>query len=225
MSADPSRPPPFYCPACGKKHRADLSGIQGAPGAIARVTCARCETVMSLRIGDDGLPKCEILDQPSTAVGAAAPATHAPGGAMAKSSMSLSLLVAAVVAAVVSFGVGRLSAPGETAAAPQDEGRMATLEARIADLQRDLRAAQAKAEEAHALAAGARDGISSLGGSIQGGMQANASKVTAIEKAQNALGTAFETVQANYKALNGRIEQNYVNLRGVTKRVEALEGR
>ena len=225
MSVEPTRPPPFYCPACGKKHRADLSALQGSTGAVARVTCARCETVMSLRIGDDGLPKCEIPDQPSTTVSAGLPAAAAPGGAMAKPSMSLSLLAAAVVAAVVSFGVGRLSAPGEGSAAAGGDARIAALETRLADLQRDLRAAQAKAGEAHDMASAARDGAKSVGSSVQDGMGANAAKVAAIEKAQGALGEAFDTVKADYKLLNGRIEANYANLRGVTKRVEALEGR
>lgn len=224
MSAESPRPPPFYCPACGKKHRADLSALQGAPGAVARVTCARCEAVMSLKLGADGLPKCEILEHPSREDVAAAPAAAPAGGAMATKNLSLSLIAAAVVAAVVSFGVGRLTGGGE-AAPPQDDGKVVALEQQVAVLARDLRAARSKAEDAHALATTAHAGVRTLTGSIEEGMQANTAKVTAIEKAQGALGEAFEGIKAQYKAFNGRIEKNYVDLRGVNKRVKALEGR
>lgn len=68
MSADTPTTPPFYCPACGKKHRADLSALGDGSLALARVTCARCEVVMSIFLGSDGLPKCEAQLRPEPRV-------------------------------------------------------------------------------------------------------------------------------------------------------------
>ncbi|MDJ0521460.1 MAG: hypothetical protein QNJ90_05235 [Planctomycetota bacterium] len=225
MSADPVRPPPFYCPACGKKHRADLRALQCQAGATARVTCARCEAVMSLRIGDDGLPTCEILQQPAKDGAAETAVATSPGGAMSKSNMPVSILVAAVVAAAVSFGVGRLTATGDAPTASAPDSRVAALEQQLAMLAGDLKDARAKAEAAQSLATTAHNEIRAVTGSVQTGLQANAAKVTAIEDAQGSLGKAFEEMQGKYKAFNGRIEGNYTELRSVKKRVKALEAR
>ncbi len=235
MSAEPEHRPPFYCPACGKKHRADLSALQDRSDATARLTCARCDTVMGLSLGSDGLPTCEILEPPSTQSDAAAAATGAPTGAalpgeaMSKPSMSLSLLAAAVVAAAVSFGVGQLTGgDGPAAAGPSTasftalQGRFAKLESELAtqrDATRDALAALAKAQEN---AAGAPAAALA---SIEAGVRANAAKVTGLEKSQGSITEAFEGIKSNYKELNGRIEGNYVALRGLTKRLKMLESK
>lgn len=143
---------------------------------------------------------------------------------MAKSNLSLSLLAAAVVAAVVSFGVGRLTAGDAGTAAPAD-GRVAALERQLAVLAENLKDARAEAAAAQALATTAQSGVKSLEGSMQGGMQANTAKVTAIENAQTALRTAFDDVKAKYEELNGRIEGNRAGVFQLKKRIEKLEDR
>lgn len=225
MSTESTRPPPFYCPACGKKHRADLTALEGMASAVARVDCARCEAVMSLRIGDDGLPKCEILEQPAKEATAETVVAASAGGAMSKSSTPLTLVLAAVVAAAVSFGVGRLTAgEGGASAAPADD-RVAALERQLTVLAEDLKDAQAKADAAQALATTAHAGVRAVTGSTQQGMQANTYKVTAIETTQSALGGAFEELKGKWQDLNGRIESNYTDVRKLTKRVKTLEAK
>ena len=44
------KPPPFYCPTCGQKHRADLSDLTGMDDAMARVTCAGCGIALGVTL-------------------------------------------------------------------------------------------------------------------------------------------------------------------------------
>ena len=229
MSAEATRPPPFYCPACGKKHRADLRALQDRADATARVACARCEAVMSLRMGEDGLPTCEILEpSPHDAPATASPDTvlqdaGTNGDPMSKSNLSLSVLVAAVVAALVSFGVGRLTA-AEPGAAPRDDKAFEKLRREVDMLTAKLAAEQGRAQQAIEIASKAVAKVGTTQAWAEAGVRANAAKVTGLEKAQAAISKAFEQTKADYKALNGRIEGNYTNLRGLTKRVKKLEG-
>lgn len=214
MSTDSPRQPPFYCPACGKKHRADLGALRGTAGAVAKVTCGRCETVMALRIGADGLPKCE--------------ANEPIGGPMSqpeskKPSLLLPIAAAAVVAAGIS--VGLLSVLKPEPAAPAPDPRIAGLEeevrklavaldeatAREQALRRDLVDAMAKAD---ARIEGAEKTVASLG-----------ETVTGIEGRAAKLSSAFLTIQKDHEDHGGRIEANRVTARQLDKRVKALEGK
>lgn len=144
MSADAPPSPPFYCPACGKKHRADLSALGDGSQAQARVTCARCQIVMSIFLGSDGLPKCEARAQPETrsdpaqqdqtartasptassdtaaaALGSSdgVPMSHTPRP-LKKAGLPLQLAAAALVGALVSFLVASAVTPSTTGDGP-----------------------------------------------------------------------------------------------------------
>ena len=229
MSAERTRPPPFYCPACGKKHRADLSAIQGHPGAVAKVACARCKTVMALHIGDDGLPKCELPDHTVTKVGPAAASAPSPpgtglpsGGVMSKPALLVPVLAAAVIAAVVSFVVAQAAgggaAPPKAGAADAGalEKTIQELRAEVAGLKEalgrtDAAAAHAKSDnDARLLVLGER--MAKLEGAV-------ATRTGEHESMKASAAAAAEAT----KDFNGRIEANYTNLRVLTKRVEALE--
>jgi len=63
---DPKKPPAFYCPACGQKHRTNLDGLSAAPDSVAHLTCAGCKASLALRLGDDGKPACTLEDPGDT---------------------------------------------------------------------------------------------------------------------------------------------------------------
>ena len=52
---------------------------------------------------------------------------------------------------------------------------------------------------------------------------ANAAGVDGLSSTFRSASSAFETLMTNYKALNGRIEANYQQLRGLGSRIKALE--
>ena len=57
------KPPPFYCPKCGQKHRADLSKLQGQSGAVLKTTCAGCAIALEVMLDEDDLPECTALEE------------------------------------------------------------------------------------------------------------------------------------------------------------------
>ncbi len=61
---DAKKPPAFYCPACGQKHRADLSGLAGTPGAVMKLACVGCQVSLAVSIGADDGPVC-VRDEPA----------------------------------------------------------------------------------------------------------------------------------------------------------------
>jgi len=63
------KPPAFFCPACGQKHRADLEPLRQRAGASLGTKCRRCGVALQVRL-EDGKPVCEI-----------APASEAPAEA------------------------------------------------------------------------------------------------------------------------------------------------
>ncbi len=75
---DAKKPPAFYCPDCGQKHRADLSRLGGTEGAVMRLACVGCKAPLAVSLGDDGRPVCKH-DEPTTDRPAPeAPAAKAP---------------------------------------------------------------------------------------------------------------------------------------------------
>lgn len=224
------KPPPFYCPACGKKHRADLSALIGHEGAHAKVTCHRCNVEMTLFLGSDGLPKCEVRDaaaqaagtQTSSAVATTAAHPAASGGSMPKSNVMV-LVAAAVIAGVVSFLATSLGGAKPSG----DDARIGKLEAAL--------------EQAQAQIAALRDaaGAPQPAGDVEGLKRTIGAKVASLRKTVSANGDGignltqmfqkananFTKLGADYKALNGRIEANYQKGRELDKRMKAVEAK
>ena len=59
MADHAPKPPAFYCPECGQKHRADLRPLAGKAGAAMRTTCQGCGIDLLVRL-EDGEPACEV---------------------------------------------------------------------------------------------------------------------------------------------------------------------
>jgi hypothetical protein len=239
MSAEGTKPPPFYCPACGKKHRADLSALQEHEGAHAKVTCHRCGVDMSLSLGSDGLPKCEM---PGSSEGAPAGETTAPatgpastpaaaaavsGGTMSKSTLPLHLLAAAVVAAVVSFVVVNVAKPDAGSGDGDATARIAALEKALSDTRAELgRRIDARAgsggtgstEHGKEIAA-LKEALARMEKSVSG----NGAGVENLTQLFRNASASFAKLEKDYKALNGRIEANYQKGRELDKRVTAVE--
>lgn len=55
------KPPAFYCPKCGQKHRADLSPLDGRPSGTVRTPCRRCGAALRIHLEDDR-PVCEVIE-------------------------------------------------------------------------------------------------------------------------------------------------------------------
>ena len=231
MSAEQQPPPPFYCPACGKKHRADLSGLRGTAGAQAKVVCARCEIVMSIFLGEDGLPKCEVLERPAAknepvAASSEAPAAARPpsdGGTMSKSSLPLQLAAAAVIAAVVSFVVVSATKPAEAPKSPDTQtpatgvmDKLAQLEARLATSEREVRAGKL------ALVQMGKDLRAAVESNAKG-LNAQGKTLSGIEQLQGTTDEALKKIQGSYKRLDGRIEGNYTQLSSLKRQVKKIQ--
>jgi hypothetical protein len=215
MSTESPRPPPFYCPACGQKHRADLSALQARADAVAKLACSRCEVVMALQLGADGLPKCE-MNEPR-GVPMSQPDVKKP-------SLLIPLAVAVVAAAVVSFAVVSATKSNPAPVAKEDP-RIAALEQTVKDLRGEVGALQGvvrqqaagKGEAATASQAwrrGTDEAVAALGKTME-----------TLSGQQVKLSTAFLGQQSETKSLNGRIESNYTSVRGLTKRLKAVEGK
>jgi len=214
MSTESPRQPPFYCPACGKKHRADLSALQGQASAVAKVTCARCETVMALRMGADGLPKCE--------------ANEPLGGPMSqpdvkKPGLLLPLAAAAILAAVVSFGVASAIKPAATT--PQADPRLATLEEQVRKLAVALDEAAAREQALRRDYQDAVAGVAQRTVSAEKTVASLGQTVTGLESQTAQISKSFLTIQKEHADHGGRIEANRVTGRQLDKRLRALEGK
>ena len=55
------KPPAFYCPDCGQKHRADLSVLEGRPGAVMKASCKGCGHPLGVSLGGPGGVTCVRL--------------------------------------------------------------------------------------------------------------------------------------------------------------------
>ncbi|MDA1194890.1 MAG: hypothetical protein O2894_06865, partial [Planctomycetota bacterium] len=131
------------------------------------------------------------------------------------SPMPPAVLAAAVVAAAVSFLVGRASddAPAATPAPASLQPRVEALEAELARATKVADAARAElARNVAELAEGGTD---------EAGMKAL--DTTAADEQAAALQAALDALAAEQKSLHGRIEANYAALRVLGKQVKALE--
>jgi serine/threonine protein kinase len=75
---EPKKPPAFYCPACGQKHRADLSQLQEEAGAAMQLACAGCAIRLKVTLDDGGLPACTRFEADEPAPDASKPAAPVP---------------------------------------------------------------------------------------------------------------------------------------------------
>lgn len=73
MSGEEKKPPPFFCPKCGQKHRADLSELSGVVGAVMKTPCAGCGIDLAVTLDEDDLPVCQVLEEYAGAQPAVAP--------------------------------------------------------------------------------------------------------------------------------------------------------
>ncbi len=58
-AAEGRKPPPFFCPACGQKHRARRDSLPSGPGAVLRTRCAGCGLDLLVSLAADGTLGCE----------------------------------------------------------------------------------------------------------------------------------------------------------------------
>jgi hypothetical protein len=233
MPIEGARPPPFYCPSCGKKHRADLSALAGRTGAHAKVTCQRCEIVMTISLGADGLPKCEALETPA-AIDSASPSpapqatadTADPGGTMSRTRPALLLATAAVVAGVVSFLMVSF-AGGGPAEAGAEAARIDELSQAVEDLRKQLAERGGNRSHWKEASEDAAARIRTLEARVAAVEKATAGNGSGVESLGTLFATAnasFEKLRKDYTSLHGRIEANYQRSRAIEKRLEALEG-
>ena len=59
---DAKKPPAFYCPSCGQKHRTNLDPLVGKPGAVIRLACRGCKVPLALRLDAQDQPACALED-------------------------------------------------------------------------------------------------------------------------------------------------------------------
>ncbi len=225
--------PRFFCPECGHKHRADLSGLIGHPGAHARVTCHRCGTTLKLHVDADGLPICEVAGE--ALAGHDEPAHHpapasAPASAPAKAGGSTGLggfVLALLAGAAGGFGAAQL-AGGDSAAPPQaastgptraevEDLVSAALARREAALRADLgdawKPALTALEQRLAYVTGRVDALPAAGATAQENERAAATAALAEELRQR--------LDQGLRSLNGRIEANYQAIKALERRADA----
>lgn len=58
-----TKQPPFFCPLCGQKHRADLSALRGQEGATLRTRCRQCGAGLAVGL-EDGQPVTDVTEAP-----------------------------------------------------------------------------------------------------------------------------------------------------------------
>ena len=61
---DAKKPPAFFCPDCGQKHRTSLENLEGKAGALMHLQCVGCKTPLAISLGEDGRPVC-VRDEPA----------------------------------------------------------------------------------------------------------------------------------------------------------------
>jgi len=249
MTTDVHTPKSYTCPKCDKHHAADLSAMEGHPEIHGKVHCMGCHVLLWISLGEDGATKCEIFEEhlheaeeaqgasetaatePAEQDAAPAAGTDAASAAPANSMLG-TLLAAAVVAALVSFFVGKAAgggAPAPDAGKPNTAAHEA-MATRIDGLEDALAAARG--------AAGSdRDELENAHAALRVEIQANADGLTRAVAlaaaprdkpevpAMQAHISAVEKLEGDIRALAGRIEGYYQSLRLALKRIEALEAK
>ncbi|MCA9317335.1 MAG: SUMF1/EgtB/PvdO family nonheme iron enzyme [Planctomycetes bacterium] len=140
MEGDTKKPPPFFCPACGQKHRAPIDNLLANPGAVLRVSCSGCTKRLAVSLNADGTLACTLASDTTADVTAPAPeAAPAPkaqkaskssgrdkGGSRGKKGKRSSSASSTAVPAPASSdtAVGKSTAPlqADAAAAVDEDG-------------------------------------------------------------------------------------------------------
>ena len=143
-----------------------------------------------------------------------------------KPSLVLPLVAAAIVGALVSFGVATFLQPtATTTAAPQDDARLEQVLQQVATLEKRLAASEQAAKDAD----NARDALAkelrAATTSNAKGLEGQGQTLARIEQGQTKTDASLQAVEASTKALNGRIEGNYTTLRAMDRRLKAVEGK
>lgn len=243
MSNESNAPKSYSCPKCGKEHKADLTAMEGHPEIHGKVHCMGCHVLLWISLGEDGKTKCEIFEEhlhdikdASPAAGSGAPATAAGVESAAPSEPKaattsavggglpiLPIIVAAIVAAVVSLALG--SGKGEAPKESKDDQALTAIESRLSALETQIGLAQSEA-------ATTKQTLTQMGGELLIAAQSNTDARNAqrkalaeIKKSIADLTEALAKLEKSYVGLNGRIEGNYTTLKSVDKRLKALEGK
>ena len=61
------KPPPFYCPKCGQKHRADITPLQQKPGSVLKAKCKGCGLALGVSMNADGTLKAAAFAETPSA--------------------------------------------------------------------------------------------------------------------------------------------------------------
>jgi len=231
--------PPFYCPECGHKHRADLTMLAEHPGSHAKVKCHRCGLVIQLSVDAEGMPVVERADGglpglEKEPVSAAPPRSAPPPPPLPEPTASRGggggLFAAAIVAAIVSAAVTMLVPRPEkkdvAAPAPDTgmEDRFASLDLRLEELSREVKSATPDA----GVDAGALAQANARFAELEARLTALKADVKAAgDGARSELESRGATLQKKLdeglRSLNGRIESNYQALKALEKRLPGNE--
>jgi serine/threonine protein kinase len=76
--SDAKKPPAFFCPACGQKHRTNLDSLTEKPGSVMHLACVGCKEPLALSVDLEGAPVCVRDERPVPAPEETSPA-EAPG--------------------------------------------------------------------------------------------------------------------------------------------------
>ena len=85
MTDDTKKPPAFFCPSCGQKHRTKIDPLEATPGAVMHVACVGCKLPLALRLDGEGALVCTEEEKPSEPPAAAGKPAPAPTPKSAKS--------------------------------------------------------------------------------------------------------------------------------------------
>lgn len=76
------KPPPFYCPRCGQKHRAPIDELLAHPTAVMRTACLGCALPLGVTLKPDGSLSCVSREgEPAAPPASGAPSASEPSPA------------------------------------------------------------------------------------------------------------------------------------------------
>ena len=142
-----------------------------------------------------------------------------------KSSLPLQLAAAALVGALVSFGVTTFMQPKPAEPTPAAADASEKLLDRLATLEARLTASEDSARQEREERTRLARELGAAVASNAAGLNAQGTTLSGIEQRQIATGATIKNLEASYSALNGRIEGNYTKLRAAERRLKALETR